>query len=578
MKKTLYFIIFNLMLFVSCKDDYLDKQPLNKVSDADVWKTPAMIEAYVTRLYVDFPFAAFAEAWSRYSDENTENSRNQNAVTNGQMSRTNDPISYWDYAYIRKMNVFLEKVAESALSPEAKKQLEGEVRTLRAATYFEMQKRYGGIPLVDVVLDPFSEIDKKYTSRCTEEELADFIDSELTAAIGLLTENHEPRGRINKWTAYAYKARFNIWTASIAKYGTVQLNGLVGIPSNRANEFFGKASSAANSVILSGKYSLYNQHSNKAVNYQSLFMDEGNTEVIFQKIYDGVNIGHNWDSENVSPIFSTGTGGRLNPVLEFLWGYENIDGTSGQPLFGPDHLYSDGYEPWNNKDPRLRGTVYFQSDDFGPVLKGIQTYDGLDPSPVPNPSAIMRGINLTYNGVPTAGDGSNTAYPRRGTQTGFFIKKYLEPVPMVTRFQAKTDWIAIRLAEMYLIRAEAEFELGNTEPAATALNATRSRAGITLVDKNTINLQHIRTERKSELAIENHRFWDLRRWRIAEAILNTHRFQGLTPILHYASGKYYFIQANTEDAARTFLIQHYYNPITDSRIQNNPDLVENPGY
>jgi starch-binding outer membrane protein, SusD/RagB family len=578
MKKIAYLFIPLLLLFGSCEDQLMNRQPLDKISEADVWQNPAMITAYVTRLYLDFPFIAFSDAWSRYSDENTENSRNQNAVTNGLMSRTSDPIGYWNYTYIRKMNVFLEKVGETPLTQDVKNQFEGEVRTLRAATYFEMQKRYGGVPLVDVVLDPFNEIDKKYTTRSTEVALADFIDTELTKAIGLLTDNHTPQGRINKWTAYAYKARFNLWSASIAKYGTVQLNGLVGIPANRANDFFAKASAAANAVIESGKYSLYNNHTDKAVNYQNIFMDAGNSEVIFHKIYDGVNIGHNWDSDNVSPVFSTGTGGRLNPVLEFLWGYENIDGSSDQPVFGPENLYNNGYEPWQKKDPRLRATVYFQDDDFGPVAKGIQTYDGLDPSPTPNPSSIMRGINLTYNGVRTVGDGSNSAYPRRGTQTGLFIKKYMEPVPMVTRFQAKTNWIAIRLAEMYLTRAEAEFELGNREPAATALNATRARAGITMVDANSISMDYIRTERKSELAIENHRFWDLRRWRMAEAVFNTHRFQGLLPILHYESRKFYFLQIDTEDAPRTFLPQHYYNSITDARIQNNSDLVENPGY
>jgi starch-binding outer membrane protein, SusD/RagB family len=578
MKKIAYLYLSFLILFSSCEESFMDSKPLTKIPGEEVWQNSSMIDAYVNRLYADFPFYAFSEAWSRYSDENTENSRNQNAITNGTMSRTSDPISYWDYAYIRKMNLFLERLDGSSLKPEEKKQYEGEVRTLRAATYFEMQKRYGGVPLVDIVLDPFEKVDKKYTVRAKEEAVADFIDSELTKAIGLLTEKPDPKGRINKWTAYAYKARFNLWSASIAKYGTVQLDGLVGIPSNRADDFFTKASAAATALIESGNYSLYDKFSDKAINYQNIFIDQGNSEVIYQKVYDGVNIGHNWDSENVSPIFSTGTGGRLNPILEFLLGYENIDGSTDQPEFGPGNLYIDGFEPWKNKDPRLRGTVYFQGDDFGPISKGIQTYDGLDPSPTPTPASILRGINLSYQDVPTVGNGSNTAYPRRGTQTGFFVKKYMEPVPMVTRFQAKTNWIAIRLAEMYLIKAEAEFEMGNKVPAAIALNATRERAGISLVDENTITLDHVRTERKSELAIEIHRFWDLRRWRIAESVLNTRRFRGLLPILHFETNKYYFQVINTEDAARTFLPQHYYNSITDSRIQNNPDLVENPGY
>ncbi len=577
MKKIAYIYIIFLFLFGSCGDDIFDRQPLDKISDADVWQTPSMIDAYVTRLYTEFPFSAFNTNWATYSDEATDHSENENAITRGTMSRTSDPIAYWNYGYIRRINGFLEKIGDAEMIQSSKDQLEGEVRVIRAAVYFEMQKRYGGVPLVDVVLDPFGEIDKKYTRRSTEEELADFIDSDLNIAIGLLSENHRPPGRINKWTAYALKARANLWTASIAKYGSVQANGLVGIPAGRTNEFFTKASAAANSVIQSGRYSLYNEHANKADNYRNIFLDEGNSEVIFERVYDGPNIGHGWITNNVPHYYSAGQGGRLNPVLEFILGYENIDGSANQPGLGADFLYDNGYQPFEDKDPRLRATVFFQDDDFGSDVKGMQFYDGLDPSPVPDPESILRSATLSYNGVPTVGLGSNTAYPRRGTQSGFYLRKYIEEVPLIPNGENSTNWIAIRLAEMYLIRAEAEFEMGNPGPAATALNATRERAGISLVDETTLTLDHVRNERRFELAFEGHRFWDLRRWRIAEDILN-YRFHGAYPILHYETMKYYYLPLEVETASRTFLPQHYYNPITDSRINNNSDLIENPGY
>jgi starch-binding outer membrane protein, SusD/RagB family len=577
MKKITIIYLSILILLGSCADDVLDKKPLDKISDADVWSSAAIVESYVAALYQNYPFSAFNVNWPRYSDESTENARNENAITRGTMSRTSDPIGYWDYAYIRKINVLLERIGDAGIGDILKARVEGEARVLRAAAYYEMMIRYGGVPIVDVVLDPFSAIDQEYTRRSTEEALADFIDAELTKAIALLPENPKPTGRINKWTAYAFKARANLWAASIAKFGTVQINGLVGIPEARANDFYTKASAAAKAVIESGRYSLYNKHADKAENYRNIFLEASHSEVIWERMYDGVNIGHSWDTENAPPVFSAGLGGRLNPVLEFLLGYENIDGSTEQPEFGPDHLFDFGYEPFQNKDPRLRGTVFFQGDNFGSVAQGIQTYDGLDPSATPNPASIMRGILLSYNGVPTVGDASNTAIPRRGTQSGFLIKKYVEPIPLIPRGENRTNWITLRLAEMYLVRAEAEYELGNLAPAAEALNATRDRAGISLVDETTITRDHVRTERRSELAFENHRFWDLRRWRIAESVLN-HRFQGLYPILHYETRKFYYYQIDTEDATRTFHPEHYYNPITDSRIQNNSDLIENPGY
>jgi hypothetical protein len=120
--------------------------------------------------------------------------------------------------------------------------------------------------------------------------------------------------------------------------------------------------------------------------------------------------------------------------------------------------------------------------------------------------------------------------------------------------------------------------MGNLKDAADALNMTRGRAGISLVDESTITLDKVRTERRSELAFEGgHRYWDLRRWRMAQDVLN-HRFQGLQIIFHYASGQYYFIPFECESFTRVFRPEHYYNPITSNRVDNNPNLVENPLY
>lgn len=156
------------------------------------------------------------------------------------MNLNSDCEGLWDYEYIRNLNFFIENIQASALSEGFKTQLEGEVRVLRAATYFKMQKRYGGVPLVDVVLDPFEEVAEQYLERSTEEALADFIDTELEMAAGMLAENPEQTGRVNRWTAYAYKARANLWSASIAKFGTLAANQLTGIPISRANEFLKK--------------------------------------------------------------------------------------------------------------------------------------------------------------------------------------------------------------------------------------------------------------------------------------------------------------------------------------------------
>lgn len=578
MKSLKYLFLLIFIFFLSCNEDVLDREPLNKISATQVWQDEAMVKGYVTNLYSRFPFFAFENAaWYNYCDEGTTSTGNSNAVTVGSVSKSSEAHAYWDYAYIRDINIFLENITTAGIADNLKMQLEGEVRFIRAFVYFEMMKRYGGVPLVDMVVDPFSPIDDKYVVRAKEEAIADFIDSECTAAIALLPDIATPRGRINKWTAYALQARSNLWAASIAKFSSVELGGLVGIPSTRANAFYQKASDAAGAVINSGKYSLYNADpSNKAENFRKLFLVDNN-ELIFVKPYDGINVGHAWD-EWIGPNQWCARGGQGDPTLDFILRYENIDGSMDQPEFGAGTLYDTGTAPFANKDPRLFGSIFFEGDQFGSIT--VQTYEGVDPSATPTPSTVIRNPSESYNGIPTVGlDSRSLAKDDFSTNSGFHIKKYIDDSQSkISAGQSKTDWIVFRLAEMYLIKAEAEFEIGTKlGDAATALNMTRSRAGISLVDASTITREKIRNERASELAFEVHRYWDLRRWRTAETVL-TRKFQGLQIILHSATMKYYFIPFDCESFTRAFKPEHYYNPITTSRINNNPKLVENPLY
>lgn len=578
MKSIKYLLVLCIIAFQGCNDDVLDRAPLDKISEDNVWKDEVLMKAYVTNLYSRLPLFAFDRGrWSTWTDEATGSTGNASNITQGTVSKGSEGNPYWEYGYVRDINVFLEKVASAPVPEESKKQMEGEVRFIRALVYFEMMKRYGGVPLVDAVIDPFAEIDKKYTTRATEEAIANFIDSDLTTAIGLLSDDPAPKGRINKWTALALQARAMLWVASIAKFGSVQLDGLVGIPANKADSYYQKAIAAADAVIGSGNYSLYNEVADKAENYRMIFVDEENDEVIFEKPFDGVNIVHSWDAWE-GPNQWAVRGGTDDPTLDFILRYENADGSTDQPLFGTNYLYDDGAAPFAKKDPRLFATVFFQGD---PWQSGtVQTYEGIDPSATPDPGAVIRNPNAAYQNVPAVGlDSRSLTKDDFSTNSGFHIKKYLDDSESkIPENQSNKNWIEFRLAEMYLITAEAQFELGNLPEAVTALNKTRERAGISLLDEATITRDKVRTERTSELAFEGgFRYWDLRRWRTAENVLNK-RLQGLQIIFHYESGKYYFIPFNCETFTRVFKPEQYYNPITSARIDNNPDLVENPLY
>jgi hypothetical protein len=577
MKSIKYLTVLIFALFLSC-EDVLDRAPLDKISETMVWSDAALVNAYVTNLYSRFPFFAFEQDnWYSWSDEGTRSTGNSSTITQGTVSKSSEANPFWNYSLIRDCNTFLSKIKTAAITESVKKQLEGEVRFIRAYIYFEMMKRYGGVPLVDIVIDPYGNIEDKYKIRAKEEEIANFIDSECTLAASLMSESIAPRGKSNKWTALALQARSNLWAASIAKFSAIEINGLVGIATSKANAFYQKAAAAADAVIASGKYALYNATpANKAENYRKIFLVENNSEVIFVKPYDGVNIGHSWDAWQGPNQWST-RGGLCDPTLDFVLRYENIDGSADQPKFGPGILYSNGAEPFAKKDPRLFATVFFQGDKW--ATGTVQSYEGLDPSITPTVSAVISNSSQSYQGVPCIGaDSRSLTKDDYSTNSGFHVKKYLDDSAIkIPENQSKTNWIAFRLAEIYLIKAEAEFEQGNLKNAVDALNKTRSRAGISLLDESTITREKVRTERTSELAFESQRYWDLRRWRTAQAVLN-YRFQGLQIILHHATMKYYFIPFNCESFTRAFKQEHYYNPITSGRIDNNPKLIENPLY
>ncbi|WP_372647326.1 RagB/SusD family nutrient uptake outer membrane protein [Draconibacterium sp.] len=573
-------IVFVLGAF-SC-EDVLDRTPLDKISDSDVWEDESLMMGYVIDLYSRFPSFAYVD-YFQYCDEATGSSGNSNAITNGTMSKSNVPndLQYWDYEYIRDLNVFLEEAPASPISENAKQQMLGEVTAMRATAYFEMAKRYGGVPLITEVIDPYGAISDDLKKRNTEEEIYDFVDQEYTNAVNLLgnTTSQNPTARINKWTALALQARANLWAASIAKFGLVQLDGLVGVPAGRANDFYGKASAAATQVINSEVYSLYKGKSDKAQNHQYIFLDEGNSEVMFAKEYNGVEVSQNWDHWKAPARFASGQGSRCNPTLDFILAFENVDGSQVDytQFFNENYLYNDGWDIFKDKDPRLYATVLFQGVPF--VNDVMQTYEGIDVGETPDPANIVNNPSLSYNGVKQVGvDSRLVVGDDKTTNSGFLVRKWCdEPNLPVPANQSQVDWTIMRLAEMYLTKAEAEFQLNNKAAAATALNATRERAGISLVDQNSITWEKIKTEWMAEFAFENKRFWDLRRWRTADQVLN-HQFKGLRIIWHYDSNKYYFLPLNAEQFNRVFRQEHYYLPITNSMLNNNPLLIQNPLY
>ncbi|MFV0604197.1 MAG: RagB/SusD family nutrient uptake outer membrane protein, partial [Niabella sp.] len=175
-------------------------------------------------------------------------------------------------------------------------------------------------------------------------------------------------------------------------------------------------------------------------------------------------------------------------------------------------------------------------------------------------------------------DGWPGKAPNRNTiKTGLYLRKRVdESLVPAAGGQSSTDFMVFRYGEILLNYAEAAFELNMPAVAIDAINQIRTRAQMPA--RITLTENQIRQERRVELAFEEHSYWDLRRWRIAESVLNGKRFLGIKYEYDFDKKKYLFVTVNAEGASRIFQPKHYYLPLGISTIADNSNLVENPDY
>lgn len=608
MKKNTILIILALILS-SCQDDILEKVPKNIITDAAVWEDVALVDAFLTLQYslttvMVNESGSYVGSWSDaspidgqwdiYNSEQGAGFLTINQITDesragweivgtsglkaGGLNVGGGLLEWWEYPYyiIRNLNQFIERVPASSLDGEFAEQRVSEARFLRAFNYFAMVKRYGGVPLITKELKLDDPEDALYPARNSEQEIYDFIISELDDIQARLPST-PTYGRPCKWAALALKSRAALYAGSIAQFGSVQLDGLLGIPAGEANNYYQKAYEAANEIITSAIYRLYDEDDDKVVNFKNIFLKKRNSEVIFAKQHNYVDAlgggGATWSYDFVQRpkphAWNLGMGNC--PYLEMAEEFEYVDGTSGkldrnsiqQGLWSMEEL-------WGNKDPRFFATLYTMETPW----KGgyVDFHKGLiDPS-----GNLLENTQDAYNGVAAWGnqDISGNFF------TGFGVMKYLEESLDIgaTWSNSGTDYIVFRFGEILLNFAEAAYELGRPGEALSAVNQIRSRAGIASLP--SISREEIRHERKVELAFEGHRYWDLRRWRTAVADL-TRSFSGLQYILDYETRKYrlkVLEHIDGSNGAARFFEKNYYLPISLRRTGANSNLVENTGY
>lgn len=593
MKKITLIIFVNLLLFSSC-NDVLDKQPLDIISDASLWSEKILIDDYLNECYAEMKFYFEMQYDKDYSwFESTYATTIADEATGfwgGTTPKSHwiningGVYEWWGYPTIRKLNTFLEKMESSSLDDSYKKQRIAEARFLRAFAYFDMVKRYGGVPLITRAQQLNDTNEELYRKRDKEADIYDFILSELDAVVNdLPTANvSSDLGRPTKYAVLALKSRAAMYGASIATWGTVQLDGIVGLPKEKAPSYWQASYDASKSIIESGIFTLYNKYpTDKVKNFRNLFLDENNnSEVIFSERFNGLSgKGHSWDMFEDPLKYNPWGGGQRSLIyLEMVESFDNTDGTSG--VIDRSKITS-GYswtmdELFGKKDPRFKASIYTQGSSWtytnGPVT--LDYHYSIEHDGVVQTSGSYKGV--------LAKSSSYTTMP-------FGILKYLDESKAVTveRFYSETDYIIFRLGEIYLNYAESAIELGKPNDALLAVNNIRERAGMPLYTSITRDL--VRKERKVELAFEGNRYFDVRRWRTAVTDL-TNAFHGLQFILKgdsYQQGSYNVSTAkyklnilnNVDGTPSPFFVEKfYYLPISLTRTGNNANLVENPGY
>lgn len=582
--------------FYSC--DYLDVPPINIIQDDAIFNSESGITSYMTTLYYDLPIEDFRYTQQGFNVSGKGQGRLPN-VSGEAMCSSSDDISTigdgtwwgcWDYGKIRRVNYFLKNF------PAYKSNFQntvladawmGEAHFIRAYCYFAMVKRYGGVPILREPQEYVGDIESLKVPRDTEKACYDFIAEDLDEAFRLLPDNEEilGKGRATKYAALALKSRAMLYAGSIARYGTVDLNGLVGIDKALANDYFELAYKAVKELEKSKKFSLYRKNSDKEKNFAELFLAEDSPGNIFCKYFQRNVNAHGWDVYFVPYQYrGNGFSSNMNPTLEFVEMFEHKDGTPANfAERAKDTYFDDPSELFQNMDARFGGSIIYPNAIFKgepcSIQKGLIIEDGSKKENATNYEEAVYTANdgQVYHIVGKSGSGNYS-----GNMTGFFMRKYLNenmPQSEVIENYSEQHWIEFRYAEALLNGAEAAVEMGqHLDDALLWINDIRSRADIKQLSLSDLTVDKVRHERRIELAFENHTYWDLRRWRIADKEIETKQYTGLCPYFDINKQKYIFEEVAANKYYYTFDVKMYYERIPDGEIAKNEKLKQNPYY
>jgi hypothetical protein len=553
--------LFAVMIFASsCNEEVLDVNKTDALSDQAVWSSEKSADMYVTasyKIFTDFSqvvnsrtryFDSYSDimkstSWEMYNHPYNKALQLPSAFSKGGAGA----FECWSdlYGRIRRANVLLadvDRYGEKKFGKEWCDIRRAEARLCRAYAYYLLVRVYGGVPIrtetsgVNGVDDGAYEedIDRK---RSTEAESWNFVISELQWAAERLPYSWpaEWKGRATRRTAYGLISRMALYAKNW-------------------------------DLVIAAADSVKNMGGALAPDYAKVFQVDGgqdnSNELLFALYYLQGTVTHNFDRYNRpfgdNAVYTTEVYAEHVPTAELADLYEFADGT---PFDWK--TYTTKYaDPFANREPRFKATILYN----GATWEGriIQTYIG--------------------------GSDAFSAYTQSGatnghTCTGYYLRKYLQEgnTEFLVKYSYQYDAV-LRYAEVLLNKAEAYAEADFARyklDALAALNELRTRVKLPsktaadAPDKDTF-MSLLRKERTVELAGEGHRYWDLRRWKLAESVINGKLAHGVR-ITRSGTGALSYETVDCDAGVpRIFLEKYYYFSLPESEVVNNKLCEDNP--
>ncbi|MFW6326773.1 MAG: RagB/SusD family nutrient uptake outer membrane protein [Bacteroidota bacterium] len=599
--KTRYLVITILgLLLFGCNDEFMEKYPLDSITDQNFWNSESDLKIYCNSFYADYikgfdghlstqiPYG-YQGSEIPYGDIHSDNVVSDNYSTvdmiNGTYIKTTAAGSGgWNWSNLRALNYFLDNYQRAEIDDDIKNIYAGEIMFFKTMEYFEKIKIFGEVPWYSKPLETDSE--ELFNPRTPRNELMDSVLSTINQAIEWLPKKgSEENGRINKDIALLLKARICLYEGTFRKYHTeLNLSG---------DNFLQEAVNASNELINSGNYDIWST-GDPDNDYHNLFIQEdyeSNSEIILWKEYSSGLLGHGFLRNFLWNQAQNVVGFSKSLVKEYLC----IDGlpiSTSELYNGDDSIQSE----FLNRDPRLKQTI---------CKPGEYALD-------PDNTHSFTNRGKGYNGIMPGIRGSGEEFP---SPTGYWPVKFWKDDP--AEFEAINTGTMpcpiFRYAEVLLINAEANAELSTCTQAVLdkTINKLRDRVGMPHLNLSNLPtdkhldeiynsycgyvpsplLREIRRERRVELAWENFRWDDLVRWKAGKLLLIPEAIRGMK----FNQYQYPSVQVGTDvyldsegflepyqkslPNGRTFVEpKQYYYPIPSEDIVLNKNLVQNPGW